>query len=172
MLSNATEIKNAATKDLVSFYNKLTGKSIKKFESREIAEKRCTSLLNIYSPSIVAEVERQVQAESTVTFGDGTQLTFTEEDVTKVAPGATKGVKMPRQQSSGPRATGLPGPHSSLAGKRLYKKVEANPRRAGTHGFTSFALIKDGMTYEEYRLAGGRSNDLAWDIAHGFVEVK
>lgn len=65
-----------------------------------------------------------------------------------------------------------PGPRSGFSGKKLYKKVDGNPRREGTWGWKSFNLIKDGMTYEQYKAGGGRNNDLTWDIEHGFVEVK
>jgi DNA-binding MarR family transcriptional regulator len=65
-----------------------------------------------------------------------------------------------------------PGPRPKLAGQKIYKLVQENPRRVGTHGHKSFALIKDGMTYEAYKAAGGRNNDLSWDIDHGFVELR
>lgn len=49
-----------------------------------------------------------------------------------------------------------------------------NPRREGSHGFNSMQLILDspGITYGEYIAAGGRSNDLAWDIKHENVRVE
>lgn len=65
-----------------------------------------------------------------------------------------------------------PGVRSSKAGKKIHKLVEGNPRREGTHGHKSFAIIKNGMTYEDYMSSGGRNNDLAWDIDHGFVELR
>lgn len=49
--------------------------------------------------------------------------------------------------------------------------VQGNPRRKGTAGFKSFELYKPKMTVGEYFVAGGRSNDLAWDIKHGFVKL-
>lgn len=65
-----------------------------------------------------------------------------------------------------------PGPRSSKNGKKIFKLVDGNPRREGTHGHKSFALIKDGMTYEQYMQAGGRNNDLGWDIDHKYVELR
>lgn len=58
-----------------------------------------------------------------------------------------------------------------LIGK-IYRLVKDNPRKEGTHGHRSFALIKDGMTVEAYLTAGGRNNDLRWDIDHKFVELR
>lgn len=62
-----------------------------------------------------------------------------------------------------------PGPRSGNGGRLIYKLVTGNPRREGSAGWKSFSLIKDGMTFEEYRKAGGRNTDLAWDIKHGFT---
>lgn len=66
----------------------------------------------------------------------------------------------------------VPGPRSDFAGKRIYKAVKENPRKKGTNGFKSFELLQDGMTFEEYKIAGGRNQDLLWDVKHKFVEVK
>lgn len=142
------QIQEAPTKDLVALYNKLTGKSISKFENRRIAEARTEEAVNEAGKMVVATVRNE-------------QLP--ERGLSAATSSATR---------SQPRSTGLPGPHSMYAGKRLYKTSDNNPRREGTHGWTSFDRLKSGMTYEEYRLAGGRSNDLAWDIKHGYVEVK
>ncbi len=60
---------------------------------------------------------------------------------------------------------------SQFSGRKITKLVKENPRQKGTHGFRSFALIKNGMTYEQYLAAGGRRNDLAWDVAHKYVKV-
>ncbi len=65
-----------------------------------------------------------------------------------------------------------PGPRSDKAGKKIYKLVKENPRREGSIGWTSFNLIKDGMSYEEYIAAGGRAGDVQWDLDHGFIELK
>jgi DNA-binding MarR family transcriptional regulator len=85
---------------------------------------------------------------------------------TKKQPDAAAPAKAPKLPSD------APGPRSKLDGKKLYRIAKTNPRREGTWGYKSFELIKDGMTFEAYKAAGGRNNDLAWDIAHGFVEVR
>lgn len=67
---------------------------------------------------------------------------------------------------------------SSLTGKLLKhslpKDAEGNvknPRRPGSYGHTSLQIIIDagdaGITTEDYVKAGGRMNDLHWDIDHG-----
>lgn len=67
---------------------------------------------------------------------------------------------------------------SSLAGKLLKHSIGKdadgnvkNPRRPGSYGHTSLQIIIDagdaGITTEDYVKAGGRMNDLHWDIDHG-----
>lgn len=55
---------------------------------------------------------------------------------------------------------------------KIVKKATANPRREGTHGFESFALIKSGMTIAQFVAKGGRLRDLHWDLSHDYVELK
>jgi DNA-binding MarR family transcriptional regulator len=61
------------------------------------------------------------------------------------------------------------GPRGGFAGKYIFKLVQTNPRREGTHGWNSFNIVTDGMSYEDYKRAGGRNNDLQWDIDHNFL---
>ena len=67
------------------------------------------------------------------------------------------------------------GRAASNAGRTLVAKVETNPRREGTHGHKSFSIIlaagKKGIKHEDYIAAGGRNNDLAWDIEHDSVSI-
>ena len=60
------------------------------------------------------------------------------------------------------------------AGKKLYPIKDQNPRRVGTFGHASYQVILDqpGILYEDYKKAGGRNNDLNWDIERGRVEAK
>lgn len=48
-----------------------------------------------------------------------------------------------------------------------------NPRKQGTHGYRSFQVLLEGgeMTIAEYLRRGGRRNDLAWDVQHGWAEL-
>ena len=71
----------------------------------------------------------------------------------------------PKKESTAKASAG------KLVGK-IYLLVKDNPRKPGTHGFQSFNLVKPGMTVEAYLAAGGRANDLRWDIDHGWAEVK
>lgn len=83
-----------------------------------------------------------------------------------------RGGKTPRE----PRAAGAPreprAPKADKAGKKIYRLTKENPRREGSIGWKSWNLITDGMTYEEYLKAGGRAGDCAWDVEHGFIELR
>lgn len=62
---------------------------------------------------------------------------------------------------------------SKLAGTKFAPTKEVNPRRAGTHGWHSYNILlanPAGIEYSEYIAAGGRANDLAWDISHKYVK--
>lgn len=54
---------------------------------------------------------------------------------------------------------------------RIRKLVDRNPRRRGSWGARSFALIKNGMSYAAYLKRGGRNRDLRYDLSHGYVEL-
>lgn len=69
------------------------------------------------------------------------------------------------------------GKVAALAGKKLLPTAEAkdaNPRRKDSHGFRSLEIIRKqpGLTYEAFVAAGGRPNDLRWDVNHGHVAAR
>ena len=88
----------------------------------------------------------------------------------KAMAAAKKGTKTTKTTKAAKTSTGA-GRTSAFSGKTITRLVDKNPRREGTHGFKSFALIKDGMTYDEYIKKGGRRNDLDWDIKHKYVKL-
>jgi len=54
---------------------------------------------------------------------------------------------------------------------KIVSQVEGNPRREGSIGFKSFNKIKNGMTYEQYIAAGGRRQDLDFDLKQKYVRL-
>lgn len=83
----------------------------------------------------------------------------------------SRGNRMNESQLKTPELK-LVGKKSSLAGKYLYKLAKINPRRAGTHGWKSYEVLKDGMTYEQFTAAKGGSKHLLHDIEKGWVEAR
>lgn len=67
------------------------------------------------------------------------------------------------------------GRTASNNGRTITAIVETNPRREGTHGHKSMEIVlkagKNGIKYEDYIAAGGRPNDLAWDLDHKSVKI-
>jgi hypothetical protein len=55
-----------------------------------------------------------------------------------------------------------------------YVTKNGNPRRPGSHGYNSLEIIirKPGVSYDEFIKAGGRAQDLRWDIDKNYVSVK
>lgn len=53
----------------------------------------------------------------------------------------------------------------------IVKDVKTNPRKEGTWGHQSFALIKSGMTVAKFVELGGRTSDLRYDMAHGHLHL-
>lgn len=50
--------------------------------------------------------------------------------------------------------------------------AEKNPKRNGTLAFDRFALYQTGMTVGEYVTAGGRTGDVNYDEAQGFIVLE
>ena len=68
------------------------------------------------------------------------------------------------------KKVGRRSPWSGLKIIKLTKKGE-NPHHDGTHSQRSFALIRSGMTVDEFMRKGGRNADLKVSIARGFVKL-
>lgn len=91
--------------------------------------------------------------------------------VAKAKDGTPKGAKLPEKRE--PKTT-KGGRASSMAGKTLFAYSKENPRREGSHGWKSYNILAaklDGVLYEDYIAAGGRGNDLRWDIDKGWVTL-
>jgi hypothetical protein len=55
---------------------------------------------------------------------------------------------------------------------RIIEVLVANPKREGSQTYARFNLYQTGMTVGEFLAAGGKSVDIAWDEAHGFIKVR
>ena len=105
----------------------------------------------------------------------------------EAAKGGKKPAKAPSTEpkeagkSGAPKAGGgIPGGGraSSFTGKKYQANpdLKENPRREGTHGYNSMAILmraKGPITFETYVERGGRAVDLRWDLDRGHAqEVK
>lgn len=72
-----------------------------------------------------------------------------------------------------------PKEHIMPANNRMHVKKTAiimivageNPKRKGTLAFNRFNLYRNGMTVGEYIAAGGRSGDVNYDVAAGYITI-
>jgi hypothetical protein len=136
---------------LVDVYNNaLPKEQVKKFADRATGAKRVFKLFT--SEKVLnlkpAEVSPDENAEAIV------------ENLKKVR---TKKVQ-PRGKTAG-----------SLSKKMVRSVVKQNPRREGTMAYDAFQILLDlggkPISFEDYVSKGGRRNDLAYDIVHGWAEV-
>ena len=85
---------------------------------------------------------------------------------------SAKAPKKPKVESNGRK-----GRNSMFDGRvfRMREGITANPRREGTKGYTSMAIVllagPKGIKYEDFLAQGGRRVDLAWDLVHYNVVV-
>lgn len=167
------DLEKATDEALVEWYNKHSGSTqIAKFASRETAVQKCSQL-----KQAMDELKSRSAAVSTASSKAAgvRKAKATMKKETKTAKTAAKGkAKSKTAAAKGGKAAKKTsgGRNGSLAGMVIYKKTDKNPRREGSIGFKSFALIRNGMTYNQYIDAGGRNKDLRWDEEHGFVEIK
>ena len=145
-LLNNPNIKIESSSFFVDIYNKHADKSVKKFESRSVAANRIVKLVSSMP------VEKSLHNKT----GED-EMT---EEVVEVNVKTTTPTKQTRI--------------SGFAGKMVQATCQTNPRREATHGFHSMQILIDAgepISYEKYIAAGGRRNDLVWDIEKGNAKV-
>lgn len=156
-------IETSSTEELLAFYNANSGtKALASFKDRADAEKRVAELVDAHN-ELAGGASKGKGKKAAPVAAKG------KKGSKAPAPAPAKGKK--ESKGSVTVKGGTAGRFARVGGK-FFKLVKENPRREGTHGHKSFNLLKDGMTYDEYIAAGGRNNDLRWDIDHGWVEQR
>lgn len=61
---------------------------------------------------------------------------------------------------------------ASVPASAVIKAVVANPKKAGSMAHARFARYKAGMTVGDFLKAGGRRDDIRWDLKRGFISLK
>lgn len=49
--------------------------------------------------------------------------------------------------------------------------TQDNPKRKNTLAYTRFALYRTGMSVADYVAAGGRTGDVLYDVAEGYISL-
>ena len=146
---------------VVEFYNYHNpSQPVKKFSDKATAAKRLFNLAQAKAQDVVLLREIKPEVKETV-----------RQTMEKVQ--AEKAQKVAKAPASSDAKRGR---KSNFAGKKLYpaEGIKENPRREGSHGHKSMEIIMkhNGITYDDFVAAGGRPQDLAWDIAHNNVVLK
>lgn len=56
--------------------------------------------------------------------------------------------------------------------KKIFKKVDDNPRRKGTFAHNNFKLFRNGVKVSTYLKKGGDMRELRYNVDKGHIEVK
>lgn len=148
---------------LVEIYNARSEKKVKKFEDRATAARRVWKLLQ--------------EAVQPVKLPDYITKQSNSEEPEPMAKTATKELKekAPKAEKVAGEKASRKGRTGKFVGKRLFATQQGNPRRIGTFGFQSYEIIRgklEGVAYEDYVAAGGRPQDLQWDMKREWVRVE
>jgi hypothetical protein len=79
-----------------------------------------------------------------------------------------------RQKWSKKMQTQMSRSNAELKGKVIVQVAPKNPRRPGSQGHQSFMIIEKAggkIAYDDYRVKGGRTQDLRWDLQHDYVKL-
>ncbi len=99
----------------------------------------------------------------------------TDEEKSMNEETEVKTAKAPKKAKAD--SNGRKGRNSMFDGRvfKIKDGITANPRREGTKGYTSMAIVllagPKGIKYEDFLAQGGRRVDLAWDLVHDNIVV-
>ena len=54
---------------------------------------------------------------------------------------------------------------------RVITSIAPNPKKPGSKAYARYSLYSEGMTVQQYLVAGGESSDIRYDVEHGFIKV-
>jgi len=148
---------------MVVFYNHHnSAQPVKKFTDRATAAKRIFTLAQAKAELVQVQKETPVMTEAKETVAK------TVENLKKAKAAAPKKEKAVKAEKE-PRK-------SEYAGVKIFpaEGLTENPRREGGFGYKAMAFIlaNPGVSYEDFVAAGGRRQDLAWDLAKGNVTIQ
>lgn len=171
-------IRDKSLSELADLYNSLVPKSkkITKFRDRKTAIARLTEYFAA-TPTVaekklppVTDREKQNFAEAMKNKKDADKKI--QQQVGKNITLDLKVTSKTNLEESSMMQTEEKKERSNFKGKKIYVLVDRNPRREGTTAHSKFALYKNGMTVTEFKNAGGRTADIAFDVSRGYIKVE
>ena len=160
------EMSGLTMDELVRFWNKYVPKAhrVTRFKDRLTAGERCFNLMaEGYQPPQEEDETMAKAKKKTSKKGKKKASKKTTKKTTKKAAKKTGGKRGRSSVYDGATIK----PAASLKGE--------NPRRDGTHGHKSMAIVlknPKGISYEDYLSKGGRRNDLVWDEGNENVTIR
>jgi hypothetical protein len=79
--------------------------------------------------------------------------------------------KAPPLPKGKPSKIKVPGPKGKFSGKIIKVIAKESPYTKGSSREKSYALIKDGMTYEDFQVKVGKTNDLRYGLEKGHYQL-
>lgn len=139
-------LNNLTAAEIVTVYNSVEAKPVKKFRNKDVAVERTIAALKTHGLELRADHDEDAIED----FGFAV-----------LHPAPADGRSARRTHSDEMVITVL---------------TEGNPKRKNSKSAKRFALYTDGITVAEYKIAVGESSralaDIRWDEDHGYIEVK
>ena len=185
------------TSDMVAAYNTLAEKPVTKFSDRKTAANRTWAVISDKVPVTEKKVYNMNDINTAVTEA-ATKTKLSAEEKKEIAEAKAAAKANEKAEKAAAKADAKAAKEAAAAAKKaeggasgrgrvsalsgmilkhkIVKNAEGeikNPRKAGSHGWKSLGIIIDagdaGISTEGYLAAGGRMNDLHWEIDHGNV---
>jgi len=159
------ENRNTTGRGLVEVYNNCADKPVKKFTDNKTGASR------------IFKLAQNIDVESTP-FDEAPKKTPQVPPLEGMTPlGISAPSSLTRTQIR--KLSKIEKPRGKFAGKCIKVLVDENPRRAGGHGHKMMEWLlaenkKLGggiIEYADYVAAGGRPQDLQWDLDRNWVEI-
>jgi hypothetical protein len=164
-------LNDLSLRQLLLIHNHLLPESgTKKFADKESALRRTMEAIKVFARSRSDGATAEDYAIRLHPEGSDEQLiaAFGSEEEAVAEGQQVEATNVPAPTGE-PKARGRKPGTSKLNGSKFVPTKQVNPRRAGTHGWRSYNILlanPAGIEYGAYIAAGGRANDLAWDITH------
>jgi hypothetical protein len=91
-----------------------------------------------------------------------------ENDMATKKKASMKKAKAPKA----PKANGEKRTYTRInAESKITLLVDKNPKRQGSESYKRFEKYSNGLTVAEFLKKGGKSADISYDVAHGYISL-
>ena len=146
---------------LVSLYNILGPKPIQVFRNQELAIKKVDQQIKKWN----------IKDEDVTGFCQGKMgpLELMKSGKNPYDAKFVEDAEPPKRKRRGGGGRG----HRKYSNDQIIRlRVSSNPKRVESAAHARFALYKDRMSIKDFLDAGGRSEDILWDLDKEFIELE